>query len=197
MLYQTYRNVFGECLVPYFRPKNMLKPGTLYTMLFIILPLILKHISAPHQSKVIDTVAMKKNLIKTRRKVDPRSRTKSEPFNIQEVFDVSRPPENPNNDLEKTVTELPEGIMSFNVSHLPESSNNDLVKTRTKVPGGVSFKIRKISIVKGDDDVEMEDRCKPKRETQITVGKTSLLLSILQVKTREKCFDHSLISCWL
>lgn len=115
---------------------------------------------------------MKKKLIKTRRKVDPRSRTtRSEPFNIQEVFDCD-------------------------INHSLENSN-EVVQTRTELPGGVSFKIGKSSKIKGDNDIEMKDRCKRTRDSQIIVGKTSLLLSILQVKTREKCSDHSLISCWL
>lgn len=137
----------------------------LYNIIFLLL-LIFKYILAPQERKEIDTVAMKKKLIKTRRKVDPRT-NRREPFNIHEVFDV--PPENSNN----------------------------LINIRKELSGGVSFKIGKSSKIKENDDVEIKDPCKPKRESQITVGKTSLLLSILQVKTREQCFDHSLFSCWL
>lgn len=158
---------------PIFSTQKPIKTWYFVCNAVFVLSLIFKHISAPQlEQKLIDTVAMKKKLIKTRRKVDPRSRTnRSEPFNIQEVFDCD-------------------------INHSLENSN-EVVQTRTELPGGVSFKIGKSSKIKGDNDIEMKDRCKRTRDSQIIVGKTSLLLSILQVKTRAKCSDHSLISCWL
>ncbi|XP_066156418.1 uncharacterized protein [Euwallacea fornicatus] len=117
--------------------------------------------------KEIDIINMKKRLIKTRRKVDFRCRT---PRSI-----VYRPEDIFETPIKTETTRKPD-------------------KTLQIVEGGVRFKISKKKL---ESPREINEATKVRRETKVTIGKTSLLLSVLKVDSPSYCVDHTMLGCML
>lgn len=124
-IYSCFNEVFSTILVPFWVPKR---------------------IKAGIEKQEIDFVNMKKQLVKTRRKVDYRVRPNhKKTHRLEDVFDI------PIHDC--TVTK-------------------NLTIHRNLILAISS-----------------------KKETHVTIGKTSLLLSVLKCKKRyERCTDHSLLA---
>jgi len=156
LIYESFNETFGN-IVPYYRPKG---------------------IKSGYERSEVDMVAMKRKLIKTRRRVDYRTRN----FN-------------------KSSAQKSDAHFEF-TPHRCAAEREKLFepspgKMRKETREGVYFKFIAPCCRLREKLESRKQYCeatRSRKETQVTIGKTSLLLSILKRKNVRKCYDHSLLA---
>ncbi|XP_050296588.1 uncharacterized protein LOC126736323 [Anthonomus grandis grandis] len=166
LIYKMFRAAFDYKLVPYFRSKFDVFCYDIY------LDVSRLYDGADHnQEAERDEIRLRSKLIKTRRKVDYRG-SYTFRHRIEEVFDIA--------------------------SHICFTERTKLLtlcKKKEPVRTGVSFSIIEPCCTlrkKLQNCNQLYETTRPRKETQITVGKISLLLSVLKQKGTSQCIDHSL-----